>query len=58
MPDAKEPSDELISLTVPVDQDRYAWLKTHGAKERLSVEDIVIKALDQYRKAVEAKEQP
>jgi hypothetical protein len=58
MTDAKKPADELISLTARVDQGRYEWLKTHGAKEGLCLEDIVIKALDEYRKTVEAKEQP
>lgn len=58
MSDAKEPFDELIPLTVPVDQDRYEWLKSQGAKQRLSIEDLVIKALDEYRKTVAAEEHP
>jgi hypothetical protein len=58
MTDAKKPADELILVTARIDQGRYEWLKTHGVKEGLSIQDIVIKALDEYRKTVEAKEQP
>lgn len=58
MPDTKKPADEVILLTVPLDQDRHEWLKTHAAKARLPIEAIVIKALDEYRKTVKAKEQP
>ena len=58
MTDAKKPADELILVTARVDQGRYEWLKSHGVKEGLSLEDVVIKALDEYRKTVAAKEQP
>ena len=51
----KEPTGNLISLTVRVDQERYVWLKTHGARERLSTQEIMIKALDEYRKAADAQ---
>ena len=52
---AKEAGGNLISLTVRVDSERYVWLKTHGARERLSTQQIMIKALDEYRKAVDAQ---
>jgi len=54
----RTPSDDLRKLSVRVDQDRYVWLKTHGAKTRLSTQDILTQALDRYRKMAEAKGYP
>jgi hypothetical protein len=46
-------TQDTIAITVRVDQDRYVWIKTHGAQTRMTNQQIMIRALDAYRKSIE-----